>query len=161
MFLVWYWIANLAFLHPFHVSVCDITYESSDKHFKISTRMFLDDLENTMKVFTGDSKFNITAPGDSAYIHQSIAKYLKDNLEFDVDGKVYSYHYLGGEIDIDVMWCYLEIIELKDFQVIRVKNTIMTEMFNDQENLVHIRKNGRVRSLRLNNDDPAGTATWD
>lgn len=160
MLIVWLWFANLVFLHPFHVSVCDVVYETADNHFKISVRMFLDDLENTLKVYTDSEKFDITNQKDSAFIHQSIQKYLDNNLHFTIDGKSYSPVYLGGEIDIDVMWCYLEVEELPGFRYVSIKNSIMTESFIDQENIVHIRKNGEVKSLRLNNDRKTGTLNW-
>ena len=45
LMLLSFWITIISLIHPFHVSVCDMTYESSDRHLKISVRMFLDDLE--------------------------------------------------------------------------------------------------------------------
>ena len=42
-------IAKVYLLHAFHVSVCDVVYNSDDKHLKISVRLFLDDLEKELK----------------------------------------------------------------------------------------------------------------
>lgn len=150
---------KLVLSHPFHASVCDMRYEKDDKHLKISVRLFLDDLEDAIQLQNRDQTFNITSSADSANIHASINQYLQDNLLIFTKEKLEP-TYLGGEIDIDVMWCFLEVIPLEPFEELSVESTIMTELFKDQENIIHVRTANEVRSLRLNNDNVFGTVDF-
>ncbi len=153
--------AKLLLTHPFHVSVCDVSYDSDDKHLKISVRLFLDDLENAIRLYKNEEKLVITNPEDSAFSHQSINEYLQRNLIFSIDGKKYIPNYLGGETDMDVMWCYLEVKNLDPFSKIELTNTILTELFDDQENLVTIEKDEKARSIRFTNRNMIDTFSWE
>ena len=59
MFL-WFVLAKLYLLHPFHVSICDVTYDSNDKHLKISVRLFADDLEIGLSDYTNTPDLDIS-----------------------------------------------------------------------------------------------------
>ena len=67
----------------------------------------------------------------------------------DEKGRVYELNYLGAEVEDDVMWCYLEVEKVKKVKSITVTNTVLHEVWEDQENLVHFRAFGDVKSARL------------
>jgi hypothetical protein len=157
--IIWLIAVKICFLHPFHVSVCDVAYKSEDKHLKISVRMFLDDLEMGLQLYTNDPKMDI-AKVDSAFLYSNLEAYLKDNLILTTKNKPLTLVFLGGEIEDDVMWCYLEVEKLRPFNKITIVNSILSKVFKDQENLVHVRKDGVVRSMRMNDDDNIKTVSW-
>ena len=37
-----------SYLHPFHVSVCDVDFKEESKSIQVSQRIFLDDLEKAL-----------------------------------------------------------------------------------------------------------------
>ncbi len=150
-----------SFDHPFHVSVCDIVYESDEKHLKISLRMFLDDLEEALIAYTGDDDLDILNYENVPEIDKALGHYLSENFSIGTGRKELAYVYLGGEIEVDVMWCYIEIEKLKPFKSISIENTIFFEIFDDQENLVHVRKDGKVRSVRLTKGKSRNTVEWE
>jgi hypothetical protein len=45
---------------------------------------------------------------------------------------------------------YLEIPKITAFKKIEVKNAILTDMFSEQKNLVHVNYKGSTKSLILN-----------
>lgn len=160
MLLFYFWLAKVAVFHPFHVSVVDMEYETQEKHLKITISIFLDDLEEALQKQTDNSKFDILAPENHDEVQEELEKYLSKNLII-TSNKSIPIQYLGSEVDVDVMWCYLEMEKLRPFKSLTVTNTILLEMFDDQENLVHVRKNGVVKSLRLMKDQPEGSISWD
>ena len=78
MFL-WFVLAKLYLLHPFHVSICDVTYDSNDKHLKISVRLFADDLEIGLSGYTNTPNLNISEL-DSTQLNILLKKYLLENF---------------------------------------------------------------------------------
>ena len=59
-------------------------------------------------------------------------QFLKDN---NVE-----YEYIGKETseDLQAIWCYLEIINIESIKSIRVENSLLMELFDDQKNIIHI-----------------------
>lgn len=152
---------KLLMLHPFHVSVCDMEYKTDDKHLKISVRLFLDDLEVALKPASGLPRYDITDTTQWNVTQAILKTYLQNNLRLKADGHQIAITYLGSELEGDAMWCYLEVKNLKKFNNMTVYYTALTEEFDDQENLVHIRRNGVVRSCRTHKDKVQDTLSWD
>lgn len=152
--------ANLSHSHPFHVTVCDVTYKSHDKHLKISVRIFLDDLELALRNQSGNEKLDIVDQKTWEWVERKSGDYLLSNLNFKDKTGDLALVYLGAEMDVDVLWAYLEVRELAPFDELSVRFTSLLETYDDQENLVHVRKNDVVRSLRLNNKSNEGVLKW-
>tara|TARA_B100001057_G_C22335046_1_gene751044 strand:+ start:74 stop:556 length:483 start_codon:yes stop_codon:yes gene_type:complete len=159
MFL-WFVLAKLYLLHPFHVSICDVTYDSNDKHLKISVRLFADDLEIGLSDYTNTPDLNISEL-DSTKLNILLNTYLLENLHFTINKKKLPIHYLGSQKEDNSIWCFLENENLSPFIEISIFNSLLVNFFNDQENLIHFRKNETVKSLRLNQENKTGTINWD
>ena len=146
MFL-WFVLAKLYLLHPFHVSICDVTYDSNDKHLKISVRLFADDLEIGLSDYTNTPDLDISEL-DSTKLNILLNTYLLENLHFTINKKKLPIHYLGSQKEDNGIWCFLENENLSPFNEISIFNSLLINFFGDQENLVHFRKNKTVKSLR-------------
>ena len=145
-------------LHPFHISVTEIVHKPKEKVIQVSIRLFVDDFEETLQTFTGNESMDILK-ADNTYLNTEIEKYLGE--AFRITGKKpVELQYLGFEFDRDVVWCYLEGTKVKPFDELTVNSTIMTEIFADQENLVHARRDGKVKSLRLSKARPEDAVSW-
>ncbi|MBV6647980.1 MAG: hypothetical protein KI790_21140 [Cyclobacteriaceae bacterium] len=154
-------LAVLAFsIHPFHVSVCEMEYDKTDKNLKISVRIFADDLEATLQQFGKNDTLDVLNEADWMLTNQLLKQYVYQGLEMEVKGKALIFNYLGAEIEEDAIWCYLEITKQKPFKSITIRNTLLMEMFEDQENLIHFKKEGVVRSARLSRSTNSTMLTW-
>jgi hypothetical protein len=158
MFL-WFVLAKLYLLHPFHVSICDVTYDSNDKHLKISVRLFADDLEIGLSDYTNTPDLKISEL-DSTKLNILLNTYLLENLQFTINKKKLPIHYLGSQKEDNGIWCFLENENLSPFNEISIFNSLLINFFSDQENLIHFRKNKTVKSLRLNQENKTGTINW-
>lgn len=154
-------IANL-WVHPFHVSVSDIKYKEDKKAIQISMRIFLDDLELALQEFSGDDKLDIT---DQAYwgaVKDNLRPYVLERFKaWNEKDKAYEISYVGAEKEDDVMWCYIEIEKVKKLKKVTIQNTILHEVWADQENLVHFRAFGDVKSARLFKGDDTYVFEWE
>ena len=135
--------------HPFHVSVSEIKYKEDKKVIQISSRIFLDDLEIALRSYSGNEKLDITKELDWNIIEVSLGKYILENLKvYNEKGELQT-SYIGAEIEKDVMWVYVEIEKVKKLKTITVWNSILTDTFDDQENIIHFRAFEKVKSTRL------------
>lgn len=147
-------------LHPLHVSVTEINYDQKDKALEIMIRIFADDLETTMRKRHDMPELDILNPKGKT-LDELMKDYLNESFSVSLDGKKQSLNYLGNERDGDAFIFYVEVSKVRKWNRISVANSVLTEIFDDQSNLVHVTSAGNVLSLRLNKSNPSGILTFE
>jgi hypothetical protein len=137
-------------LHPFHVSVCDMEYDAPTKALQISQRIFMDDLGVGLQRFHQLEYVDTFKPKDAKVLDSLIAEYIKAKLFIDINGKPAELKFIGSEVEGDARWCYIEIENVEKIDQAQVSNLILFESFEDQENIIHMKVNGNLKSYKLN-----------
>jgi len=143
-------VLKLVFFHPFHVSVCEITYDQEDKALEITHRIFLDDMENALREYHDLTQFDITRPKENLDLNELLRVYIIENFKIKINEEAKKYEFIGYELEKDVIYAYLQVVNLTSFNDLEVFNTILIQLFDDQENLVHVKKRKKIKTLRLN-----------
>lgn len=136
-------------MHPIHVSICDIAYDDERAALEIVQRIFLDDLEKAIRKNEGDAFLDITNPGNEKTTDDLVKGYLDKHFAVDVNGVATDYEYLGHEVESDAIYCYMEIVQVKELNTLRVFSDILTAEYDDQVNFVHVTVNDEIRSMKL------------
>jgi hypothetical protein len=154
---------SLLTLHPVHVSVTEITHDEKEKELEIISRIFIDDLQAAIRETKNDDELNLLepSPGGVQTTDQLVKEYLQTHFKISLDGKPQSIFYLGHEVEGDAMLCYLQVKNVKRWKTIEAFNSVITELYDDQSNLVHVTVRNEVKSLRLMRDTPSGKLTFD
>lgn len=144
-------------LHKFYVSVTNINYSEKEDALQITTRIFIDDLEAVLLERYGVKTF-LATPQESELSDMYIEKYLKTKLLFELNQEKSNYNFLGKRYDNDVVICYLEIPEvgLPNLESIGIQNEVLTDLFEEQQNLVHFKVKGKKRSFVLYKESNKG-----
>jgi len=143
------------FLHPFYVSVTDISHNQKTKSLEISSKIFFDDLESDIEK-ENNLRIDILKPQNKELVNNLIAKYLKKHIQIKVNGKITSLKYLGYEIQEEAIWCYLEIENINKVNLIEVDNNVLYNLHKEQINMLNVIINGKRQSIKL--DNPVGKA---
>lgn len=151
----------LTVLHPLHVSVTEIKFDPKDKELEITARIFLDDLEEAIRQERKQASLDITNPGGGLTIDQLVGTYLATRLSVKVDGKAFPIKYLGHEIEGDAIVVYAYAPGVKKLKTIEVHHSSITEVYEDQSNLVHVLVGEKTRSLRLMRDSTDGKIVFE
>lgn len=141
--------------HKFYVSVTEIEYKSEAASLQIISRVFIDDMENLLKT-RYDEELYLTAKEEHPSAEVFLEKYISEKFKIEVDGKPVVLHYLGKKYDNDIMNLYLEVEEVNDPNTVLVQNTILTDLFPDQKNVVHVELGGETKSLLLTRSSERG-----
>jgi len=147
--------------HPLHVSVTEISMNEKEKRLEITMRVFVDDLEETMRKRLHQPAFDILKPPVGVTVDDVMRDYFKSHFKLSLDKKDQVIKMLGHETDGDAFVFYLEVNHVKKWKSIEVTNDAMSETFDDQSNLVHVIVHEVVHSLRLNGNTPSGVLTFD
>ena len=149
------------YLHPIHVSVTEIEFDKKDAALEIMMRVFIDDLELTLRNSVNNAELDILNPPAGTTIDQLMSNYLTDHFQIALDGKARDPRYLGHEREGDAMIFFIEVADVSNWKTIKVHNDIIMSTYEDQSNLVHVYVDDKVKSLRLTRDTPADSLTFD
>ncbi|AMQ55484.1 DUF6702 family protein [Algoriphagus sanaruensis] len=132
--IVGFW---MTLIHPFFISLTEMRYNSQSKKMEIAQKIFWDDLEvGLAKEFKG--KVDFLNPTDKAKLESQIKTYLLKHNQVWVNGKLLTLNYLGHEVEEDAAWFYLESSQAETPKTVEMKNTILLEDFDGQQNIVHV-----------------------
>jgi hypothetical protein len=145
----------LLFLHPIHVSVSEINYSEKDKALQITSRIFIDDLELAVREQRKEPELDITAPKGTLTTNQLVIDYMKEHFKVKVDGRPAKLNFLAVETEDIAFICYIEIENVKKVKALEILNDVITEVHEDQSNLVHVTYKGPIKSARLMRDKPS------
>ncbi|MCR9249221.1 MAG: hypothetical protein NXI20_02315 [bacterium] len=134
--------------HPFHISVTEIEFDQDAKAIEIAQKIFIDDLGEVIKDKDGQEYNLFQAPGNEEAT-TAIKEYVMANFEVIINEKPKDINFLGIQVEEDVMWCFMEIENVKKLKNIKVNSSILTELFDDQMNLIHVKAFGETKSMRL------------
>lgn len=134
--------------HEFYLSVTEIEYNNEKQSLQIITRVFIDDFEDVLNERYG-ADLQLSEEAEEGAVAEIISKYLKQKLRLQVNGEELQLNYLGKEYDADQLILYIEVEDLAPFNKIEVTNEILTDLFDDQKNVVHVKVNDKTKSLLL------------
>jgi hypothetical protein len=146
----------LVIAHPVHVSVTEIEFDEKERELEVVIRIFWDDLERAIRDERKEPDLNLLERTGSTTTDQLISAYLQPRFRVALNGKQQQVKYLGHEVDGEAIVAYIQILNVKRFSAIEVGNTVLTELYEDQSNLVHVTVGENVKSLRLMRDNPTG-----
>ena len=153
--------ACLLVVHPIHLSVSEINYSEKDKALQITSRIFLDDLEASIRNQRNNQQLDILEPGNGLTTKQLIADYVLKQFTVKLDGKIQKLNFLGFEQEDPAVICYIEIENVKKFKTIEVRNEVIMDLYEDQSNIVHVTYKGPVKSFRLVRGKSADVLTFE
>ena len=134
--------------HEFHTSITDIKYNPRTQTLEVAIKVFTDDLEVAVSKFT---RTKVVYNSKSGEQQQQLYAYLQSRLSFEVaKGKPLKYKLLGSEAETDAVWMYVEVpVKASLLGQLYVKNTVLTEVFSDQMNIVNLHYKGKTESALL------------
>jgi len=142
-------------LHPVHLSVTEIQHSEKDKALQITSRIFIDDLELSIRNKLKQPELDIMNPKNGMTTDQLAGNYLNEHLNILIDGKLQKTNLLGHETEGFAIIFYIEVANVKKFKTLEVLNSVIMETYEDQSNLVHVTYKGPVKSVRLVRDKPS------
>ncbi len=148
---------TVAASHKFYVSVTHLEFSDKDQMFQMTTRIFIDDLEAVLNArYEVDA--NLTEKHEIPDADSLIVKYLKSKIDISINGEPKQLNYLGKKYQDDVVVCYLEIPSSakNDLRSVEIRNEVLTEMFDEQQNVVHLKIGDIKKSFILVRENNKG-----
>jgi hypothetical protein len=135
-------------IHKFYVSVTQIDYVPKKQRIEITSRIFIDDLDKGLKNKYSKNVYLATKK-EIPEADKLIQQYLEEKIRLVVNNKPLKLQYISKEVEDDVLICYLKASYSEKITTFEIFNTILTEMFSDQKNIVHTDINSNKKSVLL------------
>lgn len=145
--------------HAFFVTISEVEYNATEKSVEISIKVFTDDLEKGLNTrFSGRENLNTSQESPQANAH--LQTYLSEKFGITVNGVAQTCQYIGKEKEDDATWCYLEVKNVAAVSSVTVKNTLLMELYESQNNIVHVKVRGTSKSMMLKRNASSGTVSF-
>ncbi|RDI08231.1 DUF6702 family protein [Flavobacterium sp. AG291] len=141
--------------HKYYVSVFQLNYVPAKKEIQMTSRIFIDDLE-TAFVKKYKKHFYIGTSTEVAGTDEYIKKYITEKLHIKINGKEKQIKFLGKEKEDDILVCYYTLPAEKAIKSLVVDTTVLLDVFDDQQNIIHVAVGGNKKSLLLTNGTTGG-----
>jgi hypothetical protein len=136
--------------HEYYVSVTKVEYVKEQKSVQIISQIFMDDFEKLLRE-RYDKSITLAKKNElnSVAIETYMQKYLQYKLNFKINSKDMVFKFIGKEYKDDIVYCYLEIENVKNIKTITIKNEVLFDIFEDQQNILRTKINGKDKSFIL------------
>jgi len=138
IFLISFFIDPGTNAHDHYVSITTININKHSQKLEVTLQLTAHDIEyyfekeKNIHLHLGTEKENPKS-------NQAIAKYIQNHLTISVDDKPVIIKYLGKETKLDeTLWLYFEGDLPKMLPSISIKNDLLLQSFENQQNIVHL-----------------------
>lgn len=155
LFLVAIIVLSSFAIHKFYVGMFQMKFVQQKKELHITTRIFVDDLNLALEKKFHKKTF-IGEPKESKEDEVLMQKYIAEKFKLKIKGQAKNYTFLSKEMENNVVICYFKIKELTQITLLEVENSILMEIYPEQQNIIQFDNNGDKNSLLLTEDNFKG-----
>lgn len=145
-------------LHKFYVSVNQVDYVAKKKAIEITSRIFIDDLDVALekkfkkKMYLGTTK-------EIKESKEYLQKYFQEKFSIKINNQEQEIHFLGKEVEDNVLICYFNIKEVGKVNSLEIKDTMLMELY-DQQHIFHTNILGNKHSILLTTASSQGMLNY-
>lgn len=141
---------SAATVHKFHMALYQIEYASEKKMLQITSRIHIEDLNKGLEK-KYNKKFLVGDEKQSSAEKELVKEYLSNRFSIKVNDQLKPLNFLSQEIDGDELVCYWNIKGISKINSLEIFNTILIELYSDQQNLINTKVLGVKKSVILTN----------
>lgn len=142
-------------VHKFYVSIYQINYVPQKKMIQITSRIFIDDMNDALekkyhkKTFVGTDR----ETEDDVVL---MKKYLAEKFVLKLNGSAKPMNFLSKEVEANVIVSYFSIKEVSKINSLSIENSALLEVNEEQQNIIQANISGEKESLLLTSDNFRG-----
>jgi hypothetical protein len=127
--------------HKFYLSNTSIEFNAQTRAIEITSKIFTDDLEHAIEAQC--YRYHSLYP-QSPEVFELVKKYIGEKLSLQAGGRNVVLNFIGYSVDNDMTTLFIEGNYFDPNQVV-VNNTILLDLYSDQQNIVEVRWNGQSK----------------
>ena len=151
--------------HQFYISITNIQHDPETEKLRIKVKIFVNDLEESIYQDKG-IRIGLWKDEPIENAQSYVEEYLSENLSLSINGEPIPMKFLSQNvqsaevIEDHVIICQLEAYNVGRIKTISVRNSLLTEAFDTQANIVNIRANDTRKTINLDKRLPEDQITY-
>lgn len=141
--------------HKFYTAIFKIDFNENKKRIEVTTRIFVDDLNIAISK-KYNRKMLLNSDKETEEDIAFLKKYLAEKMSLKVNGKQQTMRFLSKEVEENVLICYFNCDAITKIKSFEITNTVLTEIYEDQQNIVQLNINSKKQTLLLSADSTFG-----
>ena len=141
--------------HKFYTAIYQINFVPKKKMVQITTRIFIDDLNDAL-----ENKFHkktfLGSDNEKLEDVDFLKKYLSEKFILKINGQQKPMLFLSKEVEDNILICYLKCVDVSKITTLSVQNSIITEIHDEQQNIIQANFNNKKSSLLLDSETYKG-----
>lgn len=148
--------------HPVYIAVTQLEYNEKKHETELSIKIFHEDMEKALQGLRPTIKsFGLKTDRELPETNNLIEIYFQKSLQIKINNKNCAFKFIGKEYEAgEVLWCYFTVDNKKSFKTIEITNTIFTELYPKQNNIIQIVQAKTRKNLLLNKDNSKGIISF-
>ena len=142
-------------VHKFYVALYQVNYAPEKKMLQITTRLFIDDLNNALEK-KYQKKINLGSEKETEEDLNLFKKYFAEKFTIKVNGQIKPLLFLSKEMEGDVLICYFSCKDIHKINTLEIYNSIITDNNSEQQNIMHFNVSGVKNTLLLTESNSKG-----
>ncbi|MEK9912897.1 MAG: DUF6702 family protein [Flavobacteriaceae bacterium] len=140
--------------HKFYLSVTQMEFDADKNRITAISRVFVDDLEETLRQ-RYDVQLALGTDREDEKASFYIRRYVEQKLTVEINNVPLKFSFAGFTYQNDqiVLLSEFSIIDSDEYEI-KVTNTLITDAYSEQQNLVHFRMNQKKQSEVLTKERP-------
>ncbi len=139
-------------VHPLHLSVTNIDYNSKQKEVNFAFKFFTDDFQMILnKKYSAN--INSFAQSNSKQIIPFVNRFLTDNFICTLNGsemKTSKFDFVRMEQNFEASWFYYKVKVKDPLARLKINVSFFNQIFKDQSNMVFVAINNKQWAYKLN-----------
>ncbi len=153
VFILLVMVGTSTFAHKYHISHTSVSHNSELQVLEIICRVHIYDLETIAK-----KKYKITnldfSESEDGNTNSFVSEYMKEHIKINADKNALELNVLGYQIDGDEVEIFIEAKINKLPEELEISHTILTDLFEDQQNIIKCEINNTPKSATLSKKKP-------
>jgi hypothetical protein len=142
--------------HKFYVSIYQIDYVKEKKMLQITSRIFVDDLNQALlKKYKYKTLLGEKAQSDNDI--EYMKRYMAEHFIITINGQKKEFNYLSSEMEGNVFIGYYSIKNIVKINMLEINSTALVELHTEQQNIIQFKNAKDKQTLLLSNENTKGS----
>jgi len=127
---------SMAFVaHDFFVSILTIRHRQESHTLDLTWRITAHDIEHAL---SARGELKLGSANEHPKADSLLNRYFLEHLTLFQEDKQMAWKWIGKELDGETLYCYLQVDGVYTPNGLIVSNTLLQDVFAEQQNLVHV-----------------------
>ena len=139
-------------LHPVHVALTTVEYNTDKECIDIGFKFFFDDFEEVIR-----RKYNVelklgTIDQNKDY-NKYVKKYISEHFQLTINNNIIDNENIKAirkDMNFEAVWFYYQVPFKSKITSVKIRNSIMTDLYLDQKNILFFKNGDEEKATILN-----------